>query len=125
MILLLVNGLAALWGGGSLVVDPSGQALGMSTDFLVHSPFVDYAIPGLILFTVLGLGSLLAGIAALLYWQWWPEAFVIEGGVITGWIVIEALMLQVVYPTQLVIAAIGLFGFLTGLAALRQGRTSI
>ncbi len=72
-ILLLLNGIAALWGGGALVADPSGSSLGLSSDWLVSGPFVDYAIPGLILFIVLGIGSVVDAAAALLGWHWWPK----------------------------------------------------
>lgn len=55
--LLLFNGLSALFGGSVLVAAPDGSILGMPLSLLAGTPFTDFLVPGLILFTVLGLGS--------------------------------------------------------------------
>lgn len=47
-------GLGALAGGGMLIAAPDGSRLGMPLSMLQYSPFRDFLIPGLILFTVLG-----------------------------------------------------------------------
>jgi hypothetical protein len=56
-VLLLVNGLGALYGGFLLMVDPSGSKMQMPLSYLEHSPFSNYLIPGIILFIVNGLFS--------------------------------------------------------------------
>jgi hypothetical protein len=43
-ILLIFNGLSALYGGWSLMTDASGKAMGLSVDLLAHSPFNNYFI---------------------------------------------------------------------------------
>lgn len=62
---LLFLGAGALYGGYSLVADPSGKGLGMPVEWLRDTGFPDYRIPGLILLTVLGVLPLAA---ALLLW---------------------------------------------------------
>ena len=54
--LLAFLGISALGGGGALIVSPSGKLLGgLPLSILAQSPFSDFLIPGVILFTILGL----------------------------------------------------------------------
>lgn len=55
--LLAFNALSALFGGGMFIARPDGSLFGMPLSMLADSPFHDFLIPGLILFTILGLGS--------------------------------------------------------------------
>lgn len=55
LLLLFLLGLGALFGGGVLIISPSGKLLGMPLTMLSNSPFHDFSIPGIILFCVLGL----------------------------------------------------------------------
>lgn len=59
---LVFQGLSGLYGGGALVRDPTGVLLQMPPSLLEGSPFVTYCIPGLILFTVLGIGPLIVAV---------------------------------------------------------------
>ncbi len=56
----------ALGGGLALMVGPQGQIVSLPVSDLAGSPFDSYFVPGLILFTVLGLGPL---VVALLAWR--------------------------------------------------------
>jgi hypothetical protein len=53
LIVLLVLG--AIGGGGLLILSPSGELIGMPLSLLDHSPFTSFLIPGIVLFTFLGL----------------------------------------------------------------------
>ena len=46
--------------GAIIIADPSGDGLGWTPALLRNTPFHDFLIPGLVLFTVNGLGQLLA-----------------------------------------------------------------
>ena len=54
LFLLLFLGLGALFGGGVLIISPSGKLIGMPLSLLNKSPFSDFLFPGIILFGVLG-----------------------------------------------------------------------
>lgn len=54
MLVLLFLSVGALYGGYHLLTDPSGGSLGMPIAWLEPTGFSDYFIPGLILFTALG-----------------------------------------------------------------------
>src|SRR5438067_12386901 len=53
-------GLGALFGGGALILAPDGHLLGMPTKLLAGSPFSSFLVPGIVLFTFVGLAPLLA-----------------------------------------------------------------
>ncbi len=55
LVLLAFFGVGALFGGGVLIVSPSGKLFGMPLSMLDRSPFTNFLIPGMILFVVLGL----------------------------------------------------------------------
>jgi len=55
LFLLLFLGLGAIFGGGILIISPSGKMFGMPLSMLDNSPFNNFLIPGIILFSLLGL----------------------------------------------------------------------
>lgn len=54
--------IGAIPAGLSLILDPSGNGLGISTEILLGSPFRDFFIPGLFLFVVNGLFNILGAV---------------------------------------------------------------
>jgi hypothetical protein len=54
IILLGLLSLGALFGGGALIISPSGELLRMPLSNLGSAPFKDFFVPGFILFSVLG-----------------------------------------------------------------------
>lgn len=53
--ILALLGFAAIVGGTALMISPTGELLNLHLSFLVHSPFNNFLLPGVILFFVLGL----------------------------------------------------------------------
>lgn len=107
-LLLLVNGTGAVYGGLSFMLHPDGSGLQMDIDWLKHSPFNDFFIPGLILFVANGLFSF--SVLALLLFnhkKYWLLVFT-QGVVLTGWIVIQILMLQEIVPLHVIMGAVGI-----------------
>lgn len=134
-LLLLFLALGALGGGITLIGDPSGAGLGLSRDRLADTPFADYLLPGLFLFIVFGLGSLLT------VWLLWTRprlgalnAFtrrtfheqppwvltLLLGLLLLVWIVVQVVLVRAFHPIQGVMAVIGLA--LIGLAFERRMR---
>ena len=54
LFLLLFLGLGAVFGGGVLIISPSGELFRMPLSMLYHSPFSNFLVPGIILFSILG-----------------------------------------------------------------------
>lgn len=110
LFLLGFLGLGALGGGGVLLASPSGQLMGMPLSTLARSPFHDFLVPGLTLFTVLGVAPCLL-VAALLkkpasplaerlnlfadmHWAWTGSIYVAFALII--WIQVEMMFLNAV-----------------------------
>ncbi|MFS8082314.1 MAG: hypothetical protein ACMG51_02590 [Ginsengibacter sp.] len=58
-------GLGAIGGGGVFIISPSGKLMGMPLSMLNNSPFNNFLIPGIILFSFLGLVPILLIIALI------------------------------------------------------------
>ncbi|MEW7289964.1 hypothetical protein [Aquimarina sp. 2304DJ70-9] len=54
MLLILFQVISAVPAGALMIIDPSGEKLGLPIKLLQYSPFSDFLIPGLFLFLVLG-----------------------------------------------------------------------
>ncbi len=59
ILLLLVLGVGALAGGGGMLMDPTGVGIGVDVSMLEAVPVNDFLIPGLILFILFGMGSVI------------------------------------------------------------------
>jgi len=55
LLLLSLLGMGAIFGGGVLIISPSGKLFGMPLSMLQNSPFGNFLLPGIILFALLGL----------------------------------------------------------------------
>ena len=67
---IFFQALSGLGGGVFLITDPTEETLNLPLSFLINSPFPNYLIPGIILFTVLGVYPLIvtAGLWKRKYW---------------------------------------------------------
>jgi hypothetical protein len=104
----LFVGLGALYGGGSLVADPSGGLLGMPVELLASSPFHDYLIPGLTLLLVNGVGSLVGMVLSLARVRWAGALGLVLGAFLVAWIVLQVLWIGPISWFQPAMLACGL-----------------
>jgi hypothetical protein len=111
LILLGFLGLGAIGGGSALIISPSGKLLGMPLSMLAESPFNSFFVPGIILFSVLGLIPLWLIIALLkkpeskfaeninffkdMHWAWTYSIYI--AFVLIFWIQIQMVFLSTVY----------------------------
>jgi hypothetical protein len=86
-------GVGALFGGGALILAPDGHLLGMPTTLLAGSPFPSFLVPGIILFTVVGLVPLLAAAITVRRQSFAPLAAVAVGLTLIGWVSVEMVVL--------------------------------
>lgn len=113
-ILILLHGIIAAICGIVLMRDVSGSEIGLQLSLLEHSPFVNYFYPGLILYTILGLGSFFTGICTLLKVRYYPWILMIIGSGIVIWIITQMIMIRLQFNLQYVIAAIGITSLVLG-----------
>ncbi len=82
-------GVGALFGGAQFIAAPDGHLLGMTTKLLAGTPFPSYLVPGIILFTCIGIGPLLAAAITVGRLAIAPLAAVAVGVTLIGWICVE------------------------------------
>jgi hypothetical protein len=102
--------LSGLGGGVFLIADPTWGTLNLPLSFLRNSPFPDYLIPGIILFTVLGFYPLIvtAGLWKRKHWGWLGS--LVLGIALLIWIIIEIIIIgyQSNPPLQLIYGILGI-----------------
>ena len=109
--LLAFLGLGAMYGGFVLIISPSGSIFGMPLTMLANSPFSNFLIPGIILFSILGIAP--AGLIfclvkrpagkfaelfncfADMYWGWTYCIYI--GFALITWIQVEMMVLGAVH----------------------------
>lgn len=120
--------LGALSGGLVLILAPRGEIMPLPLSALAGSPFDTYLGPGLILFSALGLGPLVAARLAWLRHSVAPVAAFIVGVALLIWIAVEIAIigysneppLQAIYLTLGIAITLGAIGWArdVGLAGL-------
>lgn len=112
--LLAILGISALGGGAFLVISPSGEMIGMPLSLLNKSPFNNFLIPGIILFTVLGIAPIILIYPLLkkpesklaqsfnlfndMHWAWSYAVYI--AFILVIWIQIEIIMINTFDPLQ-------------------------
>jgi hypothetical protein len=115
IILLIITSLNALAAGYSMIVEPSGKDLGMSVETVLNfSPFTSFLIPGIILFTLIGLLSIVTLIAIIRRWNNFHLMLMAQGLIITGWIFFQVIFLREFNWMHFTIGSIGLFTIFWG-----------
>jgi hypothetical protein len=92
-ILQVVIGVGAVPAGISMILDPTGTGLGMSTSMLAGSPFPTFLIPGMVLLLVNGIGSLIGGVLTFTAHQRASLVAIGLGAFLIAWIVVQVLSL--------------------------------
>ena len=117
VILLFFNGASAVFGGLILIIDPSGKTMQLPFEFLDHTPFNDFLIPGIILFTVNGLFHFFTGILGILKKKSFAFLTLLCGACLAGWITIQLIMIKSFYdhshlPYLIIFLTFMIFGYL-------------
>ena len=102
----LFIGIGALAGGLACIVDPNNP-LGAPSSMLEGSPFSSFLIPGLVLFTLFGIGNL---VQLIFMWKkvWWRSLGEgILGGGMVIWIVVQVLIIDSIVFLHIAFLAIG------------------
>jgi hypothetical protein len=119
-VLLLIIGFAAVISGWMLIRDPSGDSIGLTLKLLENSPFEDYFIPGLVLFAVNGIGSLICSLLISTNQRYFGITTMILGVAMIIWIAAEVYWVSDKSFLQPTIFAIGVLEILLGFLIIRQ-----
>jgi len=105
--LLFFNSVSALFGGGAFIIDPLGEFLQAPLGLLKHSPFETFLIPGIILFTFIGISSLVVAVLVIKSARSYPLALVYQGIVNIIWIIVQLIMIRQFDALQAVYFCLG------------------
>lgn len=120
IILLIINGMSALAGGYGLVADPSGRGVKMPLELLEVSPFNNFLIPGLVLFTFIGVSSLVIAYLVANHYKHAPLLLIYQGVTVWIWLTVQITVINTLDPLQLVYGLIGLILMLCGAMTKRK-----
>lgn len=104
----LIVGIGALFGGALAIIDPYGALFGMSIDVLKKGPFTSFLIPGLFLFSVIGLGHLISYVAVKRRLRLHPYISGGVGCILMVWILVQCYIMESVHYLHVIF-------FLTGM----------
>jgi hypothetical protein len=113
-VLLLFNSGGALYGGWHLMTDPTGRSIRLPFAYIEHSFLKDYFIPGLILFCVNGIFGLIALVWLGGKFRYHPQLIILQGILLTGWIVVQVILIRQFYYLQLVFLLMGILFIFMG-----------
>lgn len=94
IVILFFNALSALYGGGSLIFDPSGDFLQLPIRFLESTPFNDFLIPGIILFSVNGLFNLYVAILGIRKSDFFTLLTILCGLLLIIWLTVQIIIIK-------------------------------
>lgn len=109
LIIYFFIGITAVGGGAALMISPDGSILHMPVTDLAPSPFTNYFIPGLILFTIMGIGSFRMAYLFKNGRYRLSTLLIISGTMVNGWILTQMVMIQKLHGLQFLYLAIGIY----------------
>lgn len=86
-------GVGALVGGSQFILAPDGHLIGMPVSLLTTTPFRSYLVPGILLFTGIGLFPIMAAVMTVRRQRLAPLAALAVGVTLMVWITVEMVML--------------------------------
>ncbi len=109
LLLLLVSFITvtAVVSGLLMISNPDGKILGLSTELLGGTPFQGFRIPGMLLTIFVGGTNLIAVIFNLQRNKNRYNWAMAGGSMITGWIVIQMILINITYWIQFLYLGIG------------------
>lgn len=113
-LLLLFNGLGAVYGGGAMLLQPDGNLLQFPAGMLKNSPFSNYMVPGIVLFCAIGLFSLFLLLQFVFRKRYDARLVIANGMFVTVWIIIQVWMIRTFSYLQVVIIITGILLLVIG-----------
>ncbi len=121
LFLHVLVGLGAMAGGLAAITDPRSP-LGITVEALKYSPFRNFLIPGILLFTVIGLGNIFSALMFLIKTKYQGYISSIFGWALVIWIVVQCIMLQAIVFLHVLFFVIGLIQAALSLVLLFEQR---
>jgi hypothetical protein len=92
--ILIFNGATAIYAGWMLITNPDGDRINLPLDYIKHSPFHNYFVPGILLLTLNGLFSIFTFICTIANIKGYSLLILLQGAILTLWIVILVIIVR-------------------------------
>ncbi len=114
-------GIGAMAGGLGAILNPQ-EPMGASVDLLNNSPFSNFLIPGIILFTVIGLGNVIT--AFLFRYKLRFQGYIssVFSWALVIWIVVQCIMINSVHFLHIIYFMIGVIEAILSIIILFEQR---
>ncbi len=113
--------IGAMAGGSAAIMNPDGP-FGMPVEVLKNSPFSNFLIPGIILFTVIGLGNIFSAIMFLFKSRFQGYISNVFSWALVIWIIVQCIMLNSIVLLHILFFTIGLIQGILSLVILFEQR---
>ena len=113
-VLQVFIGLGAVAGGLALLLEPSGANLGIPLELLENSPFSTYLVPGIVLLTVNGLGSLVGAAESFTRYRYAGETAMGLSVFLVAWIILQVYWIETIHWLHALYLGLGLLEFVLG-----------
>jgi hypothetical protein len=100
-------GIGGMAGGMAAITNPQAP-LGAPVELLKNSPFSNFLIPGIILFTIIGVGNVISALVLLFKSRYQAYVSGVFGSALVIWIVVQCIMLNAVAFLHVLFFIIGL-----------------
>lgn len=114
-------GIGAMAGGLAAITNPQAP-LGAPIELLENSPFINFLIPGIILFTIIGLGNVISAIMVWCKSRFQGYISSVFSWALVIWIVVQCIMLNAVGALHIVFFIIGVVEAVLSAAILFKHR---
>ena len=113
---------SAIPAGFLMILQPDGTKLGIPIEILGDSPFGDFFIPGLLLFTVIGLGQGFAAVSSFMQLIFYRTFGFILGIALVIWIIVQVYFINPIHFLQVIYFIIGITEVVLSLYLLNKKR---
>lgn len=117
----LFVGIGAMAGGLAAITNPY-EPLGMPIDPLKNSPFSNYLIPGIILFTIIGLGNIFSALLFRLKLKLQGYISSIFSFALVIWIIVQCIILNTIAFLHVLFFLIGIIQAILSISILIDKR---
>jgi len=107
-IIQLFISIGAIPAGLSMIFEPDGAGVGMSTEILVNAPFRTFLFPGLVLFIDLGLSNLIAAFLSFRKSKYAGILGCLLGIILLIWLSVQIYFIGLTFFLQLVFFVVGI-----------------
>jgi hypothetical protein len=99
-------GIGAIGGGLAAILNPL-EPLGVSTELLSNSPFNNYLIPGIILFTIIGIGNIISAVTIHFKSRFQGYISSVFSWALVIWIIVQCIMINTIHFLHIIYFIIG------------------